>query len=104
MLPNTEYGYMNWFLSYDIIDFLNNICFIILQYNIYFQFMILKSFLVAQRLKRLPVPACNAGDLGSIPGLGRSPGERNGNPLQYSCLENSVDGLQSKGLQRVGHD
>ena len=36
--------------------------------------------------------ACNAGDLGSIPGLGRSPGEGNGNPLQYSCLENSMDG------------
>ena len=35
--------------------------------------------------------ACNAGDLGSIPGLGRSPGERNGYPLQYSCLENSMD-------------
>ena len=31
------------------------------------------------------------GDLGSIPGLGRSPGEGNGNPLQYSCLENSMD-------------
>ena len=36
--------------------------------------------------------ACNTGDLGSIPGLGRSPREENGNPLQYSCLENSVDG------------
>ena len=35
--------------------------------------------------------ACNAGDLGSIPGLGRSPGEGNGYPLQYSCLENSKD-------------
>ena len=35
--------------------------------------------------------ACNAGDPGSIPGLGRSPGEGNGNPLQYSCLENSMD-------------
>jgi len=35
--------------------------------------------------------ACNAGDPSSIPGLGRSPGERNGNPLQYSCLENSMD-------------
>ena len=34
---------------------------------------------------------CNAGDLGLIPGLGRSPGEGNGNPLQYSCLENSMD-------------
>ena len=36
--------------------------------------------------------ACNAGDLGSIPGLGRSPGDGNGNPLQYSCLENPMDG------------
>ena len=36
--------------------------------------------------------ACNAGDLGSIPGLGRPPGEGNGNPLQYSCLENPMDG------------
>ena len=35
--------------------------------------------------------ACNAGDLGLIPGSGRSPGEGNGNTLQYSCLENSVD-------------
>ena len=41
-------------------------------------------------------------DVGSVPGLGRSPGEGNGNPLQYSCLENSVDGgvwLWSKELQ-----
>ena len=36
--------------------------------------------------------ACNAGDLGSISGLGRFPGEGNGNPLQYSCLENPMDG------------
>ena len=36
--------------------------------------------------------ACNAEDQGSIPGLGRSPGEGNVNPLQYSCLENSMDG------------
>ena len=36
--------------------------------------------------------ACNAGDLGLIPGSGRSPGEGNGNPLQYSCLENPMDG------------
>ena len=35
--------------------------------------------------------ACNAGDPGSIPGSGRSPGEGIGNPLQYSCLENSMD-------------
>ena len=36
--------------------------------------------------------ARNAGDLGLIPGSGRSPGEENGNPLQYSCLENPMDG------------
>ena len=42
-------------------------------------------------------PACNAGDLGLIPGLGISPGEGNGNPLQYSCLENSMD----RGAWRV---
>ena len=52
--------------------------------------------------------ACNAGDPGSIPGSGRFPGEGNGNPLQYSCLENPMDRracrLQSKGSQRVGHD
>ena len=35
--------------------------------------------------------ACNAGDLGSVPGLGRSPGEGNSNPLQYYCLKNSMD-------------
>ena len=52
--------------------------------------------------------ACNAGDLGSIPGSGRSPGGAHGNPLQYSWLENSMDrepgGLQSMGSQRVRHD
>ena len=36
--------------------------------------------------------ACNAGDLGSIPRWGRSPREGNGNPIQYSCLENPMDG------------
>ena len=51
----------------------------------------------------------NVRDLGSIPGLGRFPGEGNGNPLQYSCLENPLDRgawckLLSMGLQRVGHD
>ena len=51
--------------------------------------------------------AYNAGDPGSIPGLGRPPGEGNGNPLQYSCLENPVEEpgrLQSMGSQRVMHD
>ena len=52
--------------------------------------------------------AYSVGDPGSIPGLGRSPGEGNGNPLQYSCLENPMDGgarkVQSVGSQRVWHD
>ena len=53
--------------------------------------------------------ARNVGDLGSVPGLGRSPGGGHGNPCQYSCQENphgqrSLGWLQSKGLQRVGHD
>ena len=38
------------------------------------------------------VSACDVGDLDSIPGLGTSPGEGNGSPLQYSCLENPMDG------------
>ena len=41
--------------------------------------------------KNLPASAGNAGYTGSIPGSGRSPGEGNGNPLQYSCLENPTD-------------
>ena len=50
--------------------------------------------------------ASNAGDPGSIPGSGRSPGEGNGNPLQYSCLPWTEEpgGLQSTGSQRVGYD
>ena len=47
-------------------------------------------------------PACNAGDLGLIPGSGRSPGEGNGYPLQYSCLENSMD-KKSGRLSSWGH-
>ena len=44
-------------------------------------------------------------DMGSIPGSGRSPEEGNGNPLQYSCLENPMDkGVQSTTSQRVRHD
>ena len=52
--------------------------------------------------------ACNAEDPGSIPGLGRSPGEGNGNSLQYSCLENPMErglGLATvHGVAIVGHD
>ena len=56
-------------------------------------------------------PPANAGDIGDVgltPGLGRSPGVGNGNPLQYSCLEipwtEEPGGLQSMGSQRVRHD
>ena len=46
--------------------------------------------------------ACNAGDLGSIPGLGRSPGEGKGNPLQYPYLENSMDRGAWQGTGLIG--
>ena len=56
---------------------------------------------MAQMIKNLPA---NAGDLGSIPGSGRSPGEGNSNPLRYSYLGNlwteEPGGLQSMGLQK----
>ena len=52
--------------------------------------------------------ACNSGDPGLIPGLGGSPGEGNGNPFQYSCLENPMEeepgGLLSMRSQRVRHN
>ena len=52
--------------------------------------------------------ACNAGEPGSIPGSGRSPGEGNGNPLQYPCLENPMDRgawqAAVHGVAKVGHD
>ena len=52
--------------------------------------------------------ACSAGDRGSISGSGKSPGEGNGEPFQYSCLENPMNrgasGLQFMGSQRVGHN
>ena len=51
---------------------------------------------------------CSVGDPGLIPGLGRFPGEGNGDPLQYHCLENLMDeepgGLQSMGSQRIGQE
>ena len=49
-------------------------------------------------------PPANAGDLGSIPGLERSPGEENSNSLQYSCLENRMVGYSSWDHKRVGHN
>jgi len=59
-------------------------------------------------VKNLPASAGGTRDTGLIPGLGRSPGGRNGNPLQYSYLENPVDGgawwATVHGSQRVGHN
>ena len=61
--------------------------------------------LIVQLVKNLPA---YAGDLGSIPGLGRSPGEGNGNSLQYSCLENPMGRGTWQAtvhrITRVGHD
>ena len=64
------------------------------------------GFPIGSVVKNMPT---NAEDHGSIPGSGRFTADRNGSPLQYSCLENSMDrgaccGLQSVRLQRVGHD
>ena len=61
----------------------------------YFICLCLKHFIdsspVAQLVKNLPANAGDAGDVGLISGSGRSPGEGNGNPLQYACLKNSTD-------------
>ena len=63
---------------------------------------------VVKNMPEIQETACNAGNVTSILGSGRSPGEGNGYPLQYSCLENSMDrragGLQSTESHRVGHD
>ena len=76
----------------------------------YVQFGILSAlplnFSGGSAVKNLPA---DARDLGSIPGLGRSHGEGNGNPLQYSCVGNPMDrgawwATQYMGSQRVGHD
>ena len=49
------------------------------------------GFSLGSVVKNQPANAGDAGNVGSVPGFGRSPGERNGNPLQYSCLENPRD-------------
>ena len=63
---------------------------------------------VALVVKNLPTNATDIRNAGSIPGSGRSPGEGNGNPLQYSCLENAMDrealGAQSIEVPRVRHN
>ena len=73
----------------NIIKLLKNIPFVIL-----FFLPPLKKYMYIPRSLGGEESACNAGDTrdaGSVPGFGRSPGEGNGNPLQYSCLENPMD-------------
>ena len=59
-------------------------------------------------VKNSPANAGATRDMGSVPGSGRSPGEGNANPLQYSCLENPMDRgawqATVHGVARVGHD
>ena len=66
------------------------------------------GYLGASDSKESACSVGDTGDMGSIPGSGRSPGEGSGNPLQYSCLENPMDrgsgGLQFMGSYRVRHD
>ena len=64
--------------------------FLLLTCRILFHFLTLRALGLPRWLSSKEF-ACNVGDLGLIPGSGRSPGERNGYPLQYSCLENSMD-------------
>ena len=70
--------------------------------------LIISGLPVSSLVKNPPANSRDAGDMGLIPGSGRSPGGGNGNPLQYSCLENSMDRgawrLQSMWSQRVGHN
>ena len=53
---------------------------------------------MAQQVKNLPANAVDTGDASLIPGLGRSPGEENGNPLRISCLENHMDSGAWQGM------
>ena len=57
-------------------------------FTTFYEYLVGKDFLGGLVVKN---PPANAGDTGSIPGSGRSPGEGNGSPLQYSCLENTTD-------------
>ena len=77
--------------------------------SLFYSSVSVRAFQAALVVKNLPVNAGDLRDEGSIPGSGRSPGGRRGNPIQYSCLENPMDrgawqATQSMGSQRVGHD
>ena len=66
---------------------------------LFVKYTYIKASLVAQRVKN---PPATAEDPGLIPGSGRSPGEGNGNPLQYSCLGNLVDGGAWQATESMG--
>ena len=68
--------------------------------NLFTYIVLKKVFLGGSVVKN---PSANAGDIGLIRGSGRSPGEGNGNPLQYSCLENPIDGGTWLGYNPWGH-
>ena len=78
--------------------------------NLYLLFcqLTLEGFPGGAVLKNPPTNSGNAGDMGSIPESGRSPGGGNGNPFQYFCLENSMEREQCwavvQGIQRAGHN
>ena len=77
-------GYGAWLSHKDTLEIISEGFSFFENFNFYFIYKELVLFLCKDS-------ACNAGDLGSILGLGRSPGERSGNPLWYSCLENPID-------------
>ena len=82
-------------------DFLDDNCVGLTLYYIFFSVIITYSgFPDGSEVK---ASASNAGDPGSIPGSGRSPGEGNGNPFQYSCLENPIDLRSLVGCSPRGH-
>ena len=66
------------------------LCFFSVRFAVVYLFLSWASQVVLV-VKNTPTNAVDVGDMGSIPGLGRSPGGGHGNPLQYSCLENTMD-------------
>ena len=75
-----------------------------LAYSCIFDHSLKNASPVAQLVKNLPANAGDTRDVGSIPGLGRSPREGNGNLLQYSCLENYMDRRVWWATQSIGHN
>ena len=91
ILKFTEVCTITWYVN-----------FILIKCCIFKKNQLMMGFPGGTAVKNLPATAADtgdAGDVGLIPGLGRSPGEGNGNPLQYSCLGTSI-----LGSQRIRHD